>query len=474
MAHVVVVGAGIAGLTAAYAAVRAGHAVTVLEAAPMAGGAIQPLTFHLPEGPLTVDAGAEAYASRSKLVGELIEELGLGDDLVTPNPDGSWLYLPEIGAVQAPKLGMWGIPGDPTAPEVVHAIGPSAAARAAQEFTLPMDTWADRRATGEPITVGALVADRFGPTVLERLVAPVVAGVHSADPHDVDIDTIAPGLLDAAIRHGSVAAAIAKLRAAAPPGAAVKTLTGGMHRLIDALVNYLHAHATVRFNTNVTALQADTKSVLTADGERIGADHIVLAVNGPAAYDLVAPLGQLTERPATGAGVALAVLVLDEPLLDARPRGTGMLVSPAAQSVAAKAATHVTAKWEWAQQSANALAEHRHVLRLSYGRITDLTDGTAPGHRTPDDELRQLAVADAAAMFGLSQEQLTDALRAFSVVRWRDEMPLTTPENQQKLAAITQAAEATDWLHVTGAWFAGTGLAAITQQATGLQFYPPQ
>lgn len=474
MADVVVVGAGIAGLTAAYAAVRAGHAVTVLEADPMAGGAIQPLTFHLPEGPLTVDAGAEAYASRSELVGELIAELGLGHDLVTPNPAGSWLYLPEVGAVQSPKLGMWGIPGDPTAPEVVHALGPTAAARAAQEFTLPMDTWAERRASGESITVGALVADRFGPTVLERLVAPVVAGVHSADPYDVDIDTIAPGLVDAAIRHGSVAAAIAQLRAAAPPGAAVKTLAGGMHRLIDALVDYLQVHATVRFNTHVTALQADTQSVLTRDKQCIAADHIVLAVNGPAAFDLVAPLGQLTERPTTGAGVALAVLVIDEPLLDANPRGTGMLVSPAAQTVAAKAATHVTAKWAWAQESAHTQAEHRHVLRLSYGRITDPADGTAPGHDTPDDELRQLALSDAAAMFGLPQEQLTAALTAFEVVRWRDEMPLTTPENKRKLAAIAQAAEATDWLHVTGAWFAGTGLAAITQHATGLQFYPPQ
>ena len=337
-----------------------------------------------------------------------------------------------------------------------------------------MDPWANRRANGEPITVGALVADRFGPTVLERLVSPVVAGVHSADPHDVDIDTIAPGLLDAAIRHGSVATAIAELRAAAPPGAAVKTLTGGMHRLIDALVKYLQDHAQVRFNTNVTALEAVTKSVLTADGERIAADHIVLAVNGPAAFDLVSPLGQLTDRPATGAGVALAVLVVDEPQLDTHPRGTGMLVSPAAQTVAAKAATHVTAKWEWAQQSASALAEHRHVLRLSYGRITDPADGTAPGHNTPDGELRQLALSDAAAMFGLDQEQLTEALVAFEVVRWRDEMPLTTPTNKQQLAAITRAAEAVDWLHVTGAWFAGTGLAAITQHATGLQFYPPQ
>ena len=122
MAHIVVVGAGYAGLVAAYSAVQAGHSVTVLEAAPTAGGAIQPLTFDLPEGPLTVDAGAEAYAARSQLVGELTARTGPRRDLVSPEPAGSWLYLPEVGAVPAPKVGMWGIPGHPSAPEVIQAL----------------------------------------------------------------------------------------------------------------------------------------------------------------------------------------------------------------------------------------------------------------------------------------------------------------------------------------------------------------
>ena len=463
MAHVVVIGAGFAGLTAAYRAVQAGHTVTVLEASSKAGGAIQPLTFDLPEGQLTVDAGAEAYASRSQLVGELIDELGLGQDLVSPNPAGSWLYLPEVGAVPAPKVGLWGIPGHPSAPEVVQALGPTGAIRAAQELAMPMDNWTKRRAAGEPITVGELVVDRFGTTVLERLVAPVVGGVHSADPFDVDIETIAPGLVDTAIEHDSVARAVAVRRAAAPPGAAVKTLRGGMHRLIEALVDYLHEHAHLQFTTEVTGLTGDPVAVQTATGQQIPADHIVLAVDGPTAYDLVAPVASVTERPDLGAGVALVALVVDAPQLDDQPRGTGMLVSPAADTVAAKAATHVTAKWDWADQAARRQAPHRHVLRLSYGRITDPTDGSAPGFHTADDELYQLALADAAAMFGVEDVAFSESVVAHHVVRWRHEMPVTTPGNAQRLDAIRQAADATDWLHVTGAWFAGTGLAAIAQ-----------
>ena len=474
MPHVIVIGAGIAGLTAAYRAVNAGHHVTVLEAASTAGGAIAPATFKLPEGPLTVDAGAEAYASRSTQMTQLLYELGLANQTVTPNPDGSWLYLPQTGAVPAPKLGMWGIPGDPTAAEVVQALGTQAAGRAAADLTTPMTTWAQRRAQGQPITVGELVADRFGPVALERLVAPVVAGVHSADPHELDIDKIAPGLLDKAIQRDSVARAVTDMRAAAPPGAAVKTLPGGMHRLIEALLDALSDRAEIRFETRVTALDPATRTVMTQTGQRLSANQVILAVDAPSAYDLLSSSTQLTQRPTYGTGVAIVLLIVDAPGLDVHPRGTGMLVSPAVTDVRAKAATHVTAKWQWAAQAATSLAKHRHIIRLSYGRITDPTDGSAPGHDTADADLLAMAATDASAIFGLEHQELNAGLIASKIIRWRRAMPLITPENTSRIRAVQEAARATNWIQVTGAWFAGTGLAAISQHVTGLPLNPLQ
>ena len=474
MSHVAVVGAGIAGLTAAYSAVQAGHRVTVLEAANRPGGAVQPLGFNLPEGQLVVDAGAEAYASRSQLLAQLVEDLGLADQLVRPNPAGSWLYLPEIGAVPAPKLGMWGIPADPHAPEVVAALGAEHAARAAQDFELPMHFWEAKRAAGQTITIGELVTDRFGPAVLERLVAPVVAGVHSAHPDDVNVDKVAPGLVDKAIQLGSVAKAVSDMRSAAPPGAAVQTLRGGMQRLATALADYVQAHGELRCNTAVAELDTTAKTLVTGHGERIRADHIVLAVSAPAAHDLLSETIQLPKRPQFGAGVGLVTMILDAPALDDHPRGTGMLVSPAVTQVQAKAATHVTAKWQWAQQAAGSQAPHRHVLRLSYGRTTDPIGGSAAGHDTPDAQLVEYALADAATMFGLESEDLTQRLMATRVVRWREPMPLITADNSAAITAIENAIRATDWLHVTGAWFAGTGLAAITQHASAIPIYQLQ
>ena len=55
----------------------------------------------------------------------------------------------------------------------------------------------------------------MGKRVLDRLVSPVVGGVHSADPDLLDVDMVAPGLRAGIRQHGSLAAAVAAQRKAA-------------------------------------------------------------------------------------------------------------------------------------------------------------------------------------------------------------------------------------------------------------------
>ena len=86
-----VVGGGVAGLTAARDLAAAGLRVTLVEASDHFGGAVG---AHQVAG-LVLDSGAESFATRSTAVPELLDELGLADRVVTPDPAGSWLYLPE-------------------------------------------------------------------------------------------------------------------------------------------------------------------------------------------------------------------------------------------------------------------------------------------------------------------------------------------------------------------------------------------
>jgi protoporphyrinogen/coproporphyrinogen III oxidase len=469
----VVIGGGISGLLSAWELARAGQEVTLLEATDTLGGCVAPVRAPLPDGTeLVLDAGAESFAVRTPAVRELVDELGLSDAVVAPNPAGSWLYLPDLTgggpgrAVRSPRVGILGIPGDLDAPEVAEALGAGTLERARRDHVLPVDRWERALHDGGPVTVGAVVRDRMGEGVLQALVAPVVAGVHSADPDTLDLRTVAPGLLEALVAEGSLSRAVAASRAAAPPGALVASLRGGMHTLTAALAESLGAAgATVLTGVRATGLERAgegwTVATQRTDGMAgtLSADRVVVATDGPTAWDLLAPAsgGALAaaDRPAQGAGVALVTLVADAAGLDPAPRGTGLLVSPQAPAdiVGAKAMTHVTAKWDWART-----APHRHVLRLSYGRVSDAPDASTPGFGTADEELLDRAVADATLLTGVD---LAGAVVHSFVVRWRSALPAATPGHRAAVRAVRDWLDGQAGLDAVGAWLAGTGLAAV-------------
>ena len=79
--RIVVVGGGMAGLVVARECARPGFAVTLLEGSERVGGSVAPLAI----GGMTLDAGAESFATRGGHVAELLDDLGLTGDVVQPN-----------------------------------------------------------------------------------------------------------------------------------------------------------------------------------------------------------------------------------------------------------------------------------------------------------------------------------------------------------------------------------------------------
>jgi len=75
MSRVVVIGAGAMGLAAAYHAVKRGHDVTVLEAAPEAGG----MAAHFDLGGFSIERYYHFICKADRPTFELMEELGIGD-----------------------------------------------------------------------------------------------------------------------------------------------------------------------------------------------------------------------------------------------------------------------------------------------------------------------------------------------------------------------------------------------------------
>jgi oxygen-dependent protoporphyrinogen oxidase len=472
--RVVVIGGGVSGLVAARECAKVGLRVTVIEASDAFGGVLRSAEV----GGMTLDVGAESYATRGGVVRELLIELGLGDAVVSPNPAGAWVAgVPGVGAAPLPKGGVLGIPDNPFAPDVRRVIGWSGAWRAYLDRVRPPLT------IGHAHSLGKLVRSRLGARVLERLVAPVTSGVYSARPDDIDVDLAAPGLNAALTRTGSLTGAVAELRsrrsgarpadapasdvpvasdsakAAPAPGGAVEGLRGGMSRLVDALVDGLRESG-VELRTGVTATSltpaGDGWAIGTSlDDEPLTARAVIVALPEGPARALLAPVvpGLEVGEPIAPV-VEVVTLVVNAPVLDRAPRGTGVLTVPGSHT--AKALTHSSAKWDWVRDAAEPGV---HVVRVSFG-----AQGEEPATAALDDGgAARLALSEAAALLGV--ELPASVLRAAHRSRYVQSQPAATIGRAAVTAAARGAVRAVPGLGATGAWISGTGLAQVIPDA---------
>ena len=534
-----VIGGGIAGLTAAWDLVRAGLRPLLIEARGYTGG----LVAAGPIGGARMDLGAEGFVVRGQAATSMLAELGLR----TAAPHGRpRLFLPPLAPGAGGEPSQWGlhrfpdhaylgIPVDPLAADVVAIIGEEAARRAAQDADLP---GAVGTGPEDPADLASFVTARMGAGVLERLVRPIVAGIHSADPADLAADVVMPGLRRATAELGSLSAAVAAVlerRRARQDGAGGRSVDaaveGGLFRLTDALREAIEAGGgSVRIRTGAQWLRPSGGQDC-ADGEapaawRVGiaptrrgptpsdepvpdgaqevvaTDRVILACSAGAALRLLRGIPGLpasaTELTVpVGAPIARFTLVARAPELSGEPVGSGLLVAPAGVAepgevagpagpdaaassagagtsdlvsdgmvpsggsmgpvdcpVRAKALSHLSAKWPWVGAELRALhGPDVHALRLSYGR---------PGQPRPQVDL-QVALDDVAALTGVRIEP--EAVIDHMLVRWDGTLPPVTPTYRERTRRLEEQLAPVTGLEVTGAWVAGTGIAAVVEHA---------
>lgn len=458
----VVVGGGIGGLQAAHTLAKLGLSPLLLESRGTCGG----LIFGAPIGGVWVDLGAESFAKRSVATADLCRELGL--EVVDPSGN-SWLWSHRSGGfgVRIPH-GVLGIPTDLDDSIVVSLLSEEGLARAREDLTMGPEVGADAA------DLASLVVARLGEEVLTRLVDPIAGGVHSAHPSELSVDVVSPGLRQALAREGSLVRAAAALRAMAPAGAVVSSAVGGLFTLPRALVARIgELGGTVAGRRVVTAIARSgdvwqvthheagrapdpaDPPVPVGEPEVVTTDRLVVALDGRAALDLlrtVPELGIDDWQLPRGADLAQVCLILDAPELDAGPRGSGLLVTPEAEGgerrVACKAITHYSIKWPRVVAGTG-----RHVLRVSYGRA---------GVPTPEPTLAD-ALADASVLLGvpLVEEQVV----GHAIIHFPNSFPPQTPAHRVRVADLTDRVAELPGLAITGAWFAGTGLAAVIPHA---------
>ncbi|RCV52470.1 protoporphyrinogen oxidase [Marinitenerispora sediminis] len=456
--HVAVVGGGVAGLTAAYRLSRAGHWVTVLEAAPRLGGKLDASTV----AGVPVDAGAESVLARRPEALDLMHELGLTDRIVHPSSAAPRVY--SRGALRPlPDGHVMGVPGDLAALARSGVLSPAGLLRAARDLVWP------RTPVRADVPVAAYVGVRMGAEVVDRLVEPMLGGVYAGRADRLSLDETLPQLAPLARTERSLAAAVRAVRdrqapaAGAPPRPVFAGLRGGLTQLVDALAKL--GGAEVRTSAPVRELRRDGAGwTLTTGPEdapaQLSADAVVLACPAPEAARLLRAAAPQAAAELTGieyAGMAIATFAYRASAFPAPPDGSGFLV-PAGEGRTIKAATFSSVKWPWLAEALSAAHpdEDLVVVRCSIGRF-----GDDAALRRPDEELADLAAADLAAVCGLGEPPVDQRIS-----RWEPGLPQYAVGHAARVARARAALAGLPGLALCGAAYDGVGIPACIAGGT--------
>ncbi len=469
--HVAVVGAGIAGLAAAFFLRDVPCRVTVLEGSPRVGGKLSVSEI----AGVAVDEGAEALLARRPEGTGLAAATGLAGQLAWPGTTAARIW--SRGRMRRlPRRQFMGVPADLAELAASGLVSPAGLARARQDLDLP--------ATGRDgdVPVAGYVAARFGQEVVDRLVDPLLAGVYAGRAEGLSFEATLPALAAESRRHASLAAAAAALlpgpagdESTPPPGArpagedgtaspgtgtppVFTTLAAGLGTLPGAVA--AASGACVRTSAMVRGLaraaggwrltvgSAHDEEYLLADAVVLGAPAAPMARLLAGVPGASAAATALQEIPY--ASMAIATLAYPAAAFPSPLEGSGYLV-PAADGRPVKAVTFSTVKWPHLRDAAAGLA----IVRCSLGRI-----GEEALLQSADEELAAVAAADLAAATGARGAPV-----ASRVTRWGGGLPQYTVGHLDRVARIRAGVAGQRGLAVCGAAYDGIGIPACVATA---------
>jgi oxygen-dependent protoporphyrinogen oxidase len=431
---VIVVGGGIAGLSAAYELHRRGLSFALLERSPRAGGVI--LSEEV-DG-YTVDGGPDALLVQKPEAIALCEEIGLGNRLVPTKPP-RLAFIQRGGRLHPlPASSVLGIP---------TRLGPL--------VRTGLFTWAGKLRMGAELfipakkddadeSIGSFMQRRFGREAATYLAEPLLAGIHAGDVDRLSIHALFPRLVEAERTHGSVLGAFRAQRPArVSPDGAFRSLPGGLSEMVRALVARLPPDS-MKLGTPVRRLllgppRAETDAAAPVVGRAV----IVTApayVAADLARDLDSDLARLCgDVPyASTATIALAFprAAVAHPL-----NGSGFVV-PRTERTGILAASWLSSKWP------HRAPADRVLMRAFVGGARD-PDALSRS----DTELISLALAALRPLLGIGGDPLLARVYRFERASAQHEVG-----HLARVKAIDEALTRQPGLFMTGSGLRGVGI----------------
>jgi oxygen-dependent protoporphyrinogen oxidase len=440
--RIIVIGGGIAGLSAAHYAVQNSvqAEITLLESGSRWGGKI---ATERVDG-FVIEGGPDTFLATKPWGVALCRELGLGERLHGTNPRQKNTYVLHRSRLQPLPDGLaMMIPSD--IPSILRSrlLSWPGKVRMGLDFLLPPS------APDGDESLGAFISRRLGREAYENLIEPLMSGIYAGDGDQLSLASTFAYLRDLESSHGSLARGALAMRRKMPtaPGSrsAFLTPTTGLAEIVESLVEYLASQqVTLRLDTPVSLVTHHSLlyTLTLANGETLTADAVIIAAPAFAAAKIVSSLdpgmaADLSAIPyASTATVSLAYRQSDLP----RPLDGYGYVIPRREGRRALACTWTSTKFPHRAPDGCAL------IRVFVGRAGQ----TIPWN---ESDLLALAREELHQTLGINARPILSR-----VFLWEKAMPQYNLGHPELLRRIEVALERLPGLALAGNGYRGIGI----------------
>ncbi|MGQ0508153.1 MAG: protoporphyrinogen oxidase [Myxococcaceae bacterium] len=419
---VAVVGAGISGLSLAYALARRGQTVRVLEAADRVGGAMHTTARN---GFLT-EAGPNGYLDREPATRELVASLGLQPRLAAPSVRRRFLFT--RGALRE-------LPVNPPAFLKSDVVPWSTKLRLALE---PLS----RRGRHGDESLATFARRHLGQGALDALVDPMQSGIYAGDPEQLSLRATFPALAELERRHRSLLLGVLAKKER-PASSELCSFDGGLSTLAEALASKVDVSLKTRVAAIIPTAQGWSLQV-----ERGGVvqeekvETLVLATPSYAAAELLEPVApQLSRELAAIAYAKIAAVHVAYPLSAlSRPlEGFGFLV-PHVEGRAVLGVIYISSVFPWRAPPDQFL-------------FTCMVGGARRPELVDSPELLSLVREELKRALGLTAEPSFHAIN-----RWQRGIPQYNVGHLERVARVRSLAQKLPPLQLIGNAYDGVGI----------------
>jgi len=434
--NITIVGAGIAGLSAAFELQQSGFEVTLLEGSDRLGGKI--LTSEI-EG-FNIDAGPDSFLTRDPEMRELCFSLGVGDELVPPTGKPAKVWVDgEMHSL--PKRHFLGVPLDLDELEELSILTEEGVKRAKLDLTLP-----DNKPK-ESETVGSLIRRRLGDEVMDKLVGPLLGGINAGDADDLCLESGVPQLFNASQGDFSLVRSIQdflKNQNKDPANPVFLTHPDGLQTVVKRLEQEIDSN--IIRNERVTSLEISNNSIVIKGSQEYQTDAVILCVPAFVAAKLLHDSCPNTSNLLANIQYASMAFITFAFNKDDVPQfnGSGFLVGKD-EDLLTTACSWTSEKW------AHLKNDNTVFLRLSVGRF-----GDKKALDMADNTLIEELKGELATLTGIKADPI-----ATRVTRWPNSFPQYELGHGEKVNALRQRATLEmPGMFLAGSPYKGIGLSA--------------